>query len=121
MLNFQFLGVRMITNSTDVHFRATKKLDFFGGYRYSDREIRSIQSATDPADPFQNMLNSQVNNINAGVAGLNWIILPSLRLHLEGEVGHSNNPFTSIDPSQFPYHRCAPAISQEGIFGRCRI
>jgi hypothetical protein len=101
VLNFQFLGVRMITNSTDLRFRATKKLDFFGGYRYSDREIRSIQSATGPADPFQTTLNSQVNNIHAGAAGLNWIILPALRVHLEGEVGHSDNPFTAIDPANF--------------------
>ena len=37
LLNFQYLGIRLITNSTDAHYHATKKVDFFTGYRYSNR------------------------------------------------------------------------------------
>ncbi len=101
LLNFQFLGVRLITNSTDVRFRATKKLSVFAGYRYSNREIRSIQSSSDPTTPFENTLNSQVNMIHAGAFGLNWTIAQPLRLHVAAEVGHSDNPFTSIDPANY--------------------
>jgi len=101
VLNFQFLGIRLITNSTDAHFHATKKLDFFAGYRYSNREIRSIQSTTDPTTPFTNTLNSQVDHIHAGAFGVNWIIAQPLRLHVEAEVGRNDNPFTPVDPNNY--------------------
>jgi hypothetical protein len=101
-LNFQFLGIRLITNSTDAHFRATKQVDVFAGYRYANREIRSIQSITDPSLPFQNTLNSQVDHVHAGVAGVNWVIGAPLRLHLEAEIGRNDNPFYPI--SERNYH-----------------
>lgn len=94
LLNFQFLGIRLITNSTDAHYHANKKVDFFAGYRYSNREIKSIQSFTDPSTPFTNQLFTQTNHLYAGVAGLNWIITGPLRLHLETEIGRNDDPFT---------------------------
>ena len=96
VLNFQYLGIRLVTNSTDAHYHATKKVDFFSGYRYANREIKSIQSVTDPATPFTNQLFTQSNSLYAGVAGLNWIITGPLRLHLETEIGRNDNPFTWI-------------------------
>ena len=102
VLNFQFLGIRLITNSTDIHFHANRKIDFFAGYRYADRQIRSIQSITDPLTAFTNVLNSQSDHVNAGVAGVNWLISSALRLHLETEIGRNNNPFYPI--SEKNYH-----------------
>ena len=93
-LNYQFLGIRLVTNSTDVHYHANKKVDFFGGYRYSTREIKSIQSTTDPTTPFDNTLYTQDNHVHAGIAGLNWVITGPLRLHLETEIGRNDDPFT---------------------------
>ncbi len=94
--NFQYLGIVLVTNSTDVHYHATKKFDFFTGYRYATRDIKSIQSETDPGTPFANTVYSQTNTLYAGVAGVNWIIAPVLRLHLETEIGQNNNPFTIV-------------------------
>jgi hypothetical protein len=102
VLNFQFLGIRLITNSTDAHFRATKKLDLYAGFRYVNRQVRSIQSVSDPSTPFSNILNSQTDRVYAGVAGVNWIILAPLRLHVETEVGRNDNPFYPI--AQANYH-----------------
>ena len=100
--NFQFLGIRRIINSTDVHVRATKKVDLFGGYRFSNREIRSIQSVADPLTPFSNQLASQQNTVHSGIAGLNWTMKSALRLHLEAELGRNDNPFYPI--SERNYH-----------------
>jgi hypothetical protein len=96
ILNFQYLGVRLVTNSTDAHYRFSKKLDVFAGYRFADREIKSIQSVTDPTTAFANELFTQSNTLHAGVAGVNWIITGPLRLHLEAEVGRNDNPFTIV-------------------------
>jgi len=101
LLNFQFLGIRLVTNSTDVHYHVTKKVDFFTGYRYADREIRSIRSISDPTVPFKNQLSTQSNTLQAGIAGLNWIITGPLRLHLETEVGRNDNPFTPVSDKNY--------------------
>ena len=101
LVNFQFLGIRLITNSTDAHVRASKKLDFFAGYRYVNREIRSIQSVSDPLTPFVNALNSQYDHVHAGAAGVNWLVTTGLRLHLETEIGRNDNPFDPIGEKNY--------------------
>jgi hypothetical protein len=101
ILNFQFLGIRLITNSTDAHFRATKKFDFITGFRFVDREIRSIQSTADPTIPFANTLNAQTDHVYAGAVGMNWLIAAPLRLHVEAEIGRNDNPFTPIDEKNY--------------------
>ena len=101
IVNFQFLGVRLLTNSTDVHFRTTKKLDLFAGYRYADRQIRSIQSSTDPATPFSNVLYSQYDHVNVGVAGFNWRIVSPLTLRVSTEIGRNDNPFFPVSEKNY--------------------
>jgi len=96
ILNFQYLGVRLVTNSTDAHYHFNRKVDFFAGYRFADREIKSIQSLTDPTTAFTNELFTQSNTLHAGVAGLNLVIFGPLRLHLETEIGRNDNPFTLV-------------------------
>ena len=85
--DFQFLGIRLFTNSTDVRYKVSKKFDAFAGFHYADRLIRTI----DDVGSFQ-----QSNHTDAGVAGLNWMPLTGLRMHAEGEVGRNSDPFTPI-------------------------
>src|SRR5262249_22078921 len=44
LLFFQFLGIRTVTNSTDINYRFSPKVGFYGGYHYSSRRIRSIEN-----------------------------------------------------------------------------
>jgi len=99
-LNFQFLGLLLITNSTDIHYRFSKKFDAFAGYRYSDRQVRSIEAALGPGPVF-NTTASQSNQLRAGVAGFSWIPLPDLRVHVEGEVGRNDHPFAPISVGDY--------------------
>jgi len=100
-LNFQFLGVLLITNSTDLRYRVSKKLDLFAGFRYSDRQIRSTEDATVPGFPFQGITAQQSNQLKAGVAGINWTPIKDLRVHIETEVGSDNHPFTPISQGNY--------------------
>jgi hypothetical protein len=101
-VSFQFLGIRLITNSTDARYRFSKKFDLFGGYRYSDRLIRSTESlAISGALPGQ-AVAEQSNHLKAGVAGVNWLPWKALRVHLEGEIGRNDNPLTPV--SERKYH-----------------
>jgi len=95
-LNFQFLGVLLITNSTDLRYRFSPKLDAFVGFRYSDRQIRSTENAAVPGGPFEGISAEQSNQVKAGVAGVSWTPIGNLRVHLETEIGRNSNPFTPI-------------------------
>jgi len=93
-LNFQVLNIRLITNATDARYRFSKKLNFFAGFRFAERRIQSVEDATVPGYPFSGIAAEQTNHTKAGVAGVNWLPLQGLRVHLEGEAGSNDNPFT---------------------------
>src|SRR3954447_4609408 len=50
-IDFRFIGIRTVTNSTDLNYRATKKIGFYAAYRYSDRETRYTLASDFPAMP----------------------------------------------------------------------
>lgn len=100
-INFQFLGIRLITNSTDAQLRLSRGLSLFAGYHYSTRLIRSIEFAGLP-------LASQTNHLHSGVAGVNWNPVKPLRVHLEGEVGRNDQPFTPI--AERNYHALSTRV-----------
>jgi hypothetical protein len=95
-LHFQFLGVRLITNATDVRYRFSRWIDGFAGYRFSDRLIRSTEDSTVPGEPFSGVSAEQSNHLKAGVAGVNLLLMKDLRIHAEGEVGNNDDPFAPI-------------------------
>jgi hypothetical protein len=102
VLNFQFLGIRLFTNSTDLRYQFTPRLGVYTGYEYSDRLVRSNESAASPGSPYSSTIAQQSNHQNVGLAGINWVIWTPLRLHVEGEIGRNNNPFYPI--SEKNYH-----------------
>jgi hypothetical protein len=95
-VNFQFLGVRLFTNATDARYRFSKKFDVFGGFRYADRLIRSIEDSGTVGAPLSGISAEQSNHSTAGVTGVNWLPVTGLRMHAEGEVGTNSNPFTPV-------------------------
>ena len=95
-VNFQFLGILLITNATDVRYRVSKKLSVFAGYRYSDRRIDSTEDEANAGAAFRGLTASQSAQITAGVVGFNWMPLAGLTIHAESEIGRNNNPFAPI-------------------------
>jgi hypothetical protein len=91
---FQYLAIRLITNATDLKYKVSKKLDGFAGFRYAERRIQSVEDSTVPGSPFSGIVAQQANHTEAGVAGFNWLPYKGLRVHIEGEVGRNDNPFT---------------------------
>ena len=112
VLNFQFLGIRLFTNSTDLRYQFNRKFSAYTGYNYSDRLIRSTESSAVPGDVFSGVTAQQTNHLHAGVAGFNWNPWQPLRLHVEGELGRNDNPFTIV--SERNYH----AISARAQYRR---
>ncbi len=93
-LNFQFLGIRLFTNATDIRYKFSKKFDVFTGFHYADRLIHSTETTI--AAPQNGVTAEQSNHTTAGVAGVNWLPVTGLRFHVEGELGTNDQPFTPI-------------------------
>ena len=101
VVNFQFLGIRTITNTTEANFRAAKWLALVGGYHYASRRVDSRESA-DFAGTQSTVAATQTNHLHSGMAGLRLQPLRPLILTVDGEVGRADNPFTPV--SERSYH-----------------
>ena len=100
---FQYLGILTITNSTDLNYRVSPKIGFYGGYHYSTREITSVQSFVIPAfgEPPDRSTFTQDNHIHSGVFGLRLKPIHPLTVLLEGELARADRPFTPIADRNF--------------------
>ncbi|MCC6389595.1 MAG: hypothetical protein IT167_03250 [Bryobacterales bacterium] len=100
ILNFQFLGIRAIETLTDATFALTSRIGLYGGYHYSNREIRSIegQAFSGISDAFR---VSRQNHLHAGLAGLRLRPLKPLTIQLDAEIGRADNPFFPISEKNY--------------------
>jgi hypothetical protein len=107
-VNFQYLGIRNITNATTVNWNVRSWLALYGGYQYADRKVGSVQDVTIDGDLFP--LNGQQTNIlNAGTAGFQLRPYKSFTLALDGEVGRNSHPIYPVSEKNY-----------EGINGRAQ-
>jgi hypothetical protein len=103
VLFFQFLGIRTVTNSTDINYRLSPIVSLYGGYHYAMREIRSSELLGFPEfpGPLEGVTTAQNDHINSGVAGLRLRPLKPLTITLDSEVSFANHPFTPIADRNF--------------------
>ena len=102
-LNFKFLGVRTVSNATDLNYRLTKWLSAYAGYTYSDRQIRYLEAFSFPAVagsesvyPYQ-----QESQLNAGSLGIRLHPVQALTINVEGEAGHADHPLTAMSDRNY--------------------
>jgi hypothetical protein len=102
-INFRFLGIRTVTNSTDVNYRVTKQIGLYAAYRYSDREIRSTRGFESPAFPTSADSESYrvSNHLNSGVLGVRVRPWKPFSISLDGEIGRANFPLTPISEKRY--------------------
>jgi len=100
---FRYIGVKMVTNSTDVNYRITKQLGVFGAYDYSNRQVRTIEGFTIPA--FVNSTENDVyqvsNHLNSGRIGVRYRPWKPFSITVDGEIGRANNPLTPVSQKSF--------------------
>lgn len=95
LLNFQYLGIRMIANETDLNYQVDSRIGFYAGYNYTNRRIRSIEEVTAAGAP-STIDVTQTNQLNSANAGIRLRPLKPLSISLEGEIGRADTPFTPI-------------------------
>jgi hypothetical protein len=103
-LNFRYLGIRTVTNSTDANYSASRWLGLFAGYEYSDRLVRTIEGSEIPglAGTSASDLYEVSNHLNTGRAGFRLRPVKPFTITLGGEVGRAANPLTPV--SERNYH-----------------
>ncbi|HLI85913.1 MAG TPA: hypothetical protein VKV17_18510 [Bryobacteraceae bacterium] len=94
-MDFRYLGVRTVANTTDINYRVTPWLGLFVSYGYSDRLIRTIEGFT-LSGPFANTVYQRDNHLNSARAGVQVRPVKPLAIRLSGEIGRDNLPLTPI-------------------------
>lgn len=98
--NFNFLGIRAFTNSTDVSYRVQRWLGFSGGYQFTTRRIRSTEQLS--GDGFLDSVRAeQTNQIHTGLLGVRIQPVKPLTINLDGEMSRANRPFVSLSDRNF--------------------
>jgi hypothetical protein len=97
-LSFNFLGVRTVSNATDLHYNASKWLGLYAGYTYSDRQIRVEEAESVPSIPNSSLSNlyPQESTLSGVSAGLRLRPVKAWTVNLEGEAGHASGALTPI-------------------------
>ena len=110
-INFRYLGIRTVTNSTDANYRVKDWIGFYAGYRYTDRLVRTIEGFSLPAfaNSSDSVLYENTNHLNSGAVGIRLRPMKNLSANLEGEVGRADNPLTPV--SDRNYHSLNGRVS----------
>lgn len=100
-LAFRYLGIRTIANATDLHYRISNWFSVYGGYHYSARRIRDIESFAVPGSPFSGVMYEQDNHMHTGLAGIRVKPVKAMTLNLESETGRADRPFTPLSDRKY--------------------
>lgn len=98
---FQFLGMRVVSNSTEAGYRVTKWLGFRGGYQYSARRVSSVEATAPEGAGLQALRYTQESHLHSGVAGIRLQPLRPLTINLDGEVGRDDRPFFPVSDKNY--------------------
>ena len=102
-LYFRYLGIRSISNSSDINYRLTNWFGFYGGYNYTDRLVRTIEGFSLPA--FANSSQSETyettNLLHSGVMGVRVRPIKPLSANLEAEIGRADHPLTPVSDANY--------------------
>jgi len=99
-LNFRYLGVRTVANSTDVNYRLTPWIGFYAGYTYSDRLIHTIEGFSFQG-PLENTVYDRESYLNSGTVGVQVRPIKPLTIRLNGEIGRDSLPLTPVSDRNY--------------------
>ncbi len=101
LLTFEHLGIRRISNASEVHYRPARRIGFYGAYRLMKRRIRSERAFEFPGGSFGIPLEGQNNEIGSGAGGVRLMPVSGLRISFDAEVGRADRPLTPVSDRKF--------------------
>ena len=101
-LFFDLFSIRLITNSTDVNFRLSPKIGFYGGYHYSIRRIQDRELIEDISGIPSNVPLYSITSVqNAGILGVRLHPIAPLSLIADVEYDHASKPVTPVSDKNY--------------------
>ncbi len=100
-LTFEHLGIRHITNASEVNFRPVKQVSLYGAYRFSTRRITTSDAFRFPEFTFETELAEVDNDVKAGAVGVRWLPAPGVRASFDFEAGRADRPLTPVSEREF--------------------
>jgi hypothetical protein len=102
-VNFRYLGILMVTNTTDLNYQAKNWIAAYGTYGYTDRMVTTIEGFALPA--FANSSSSATyensNHLQTGTLGIRVRPWKPLTASVEGGIGRADNPLTPVSDRNF--------------------
>lgn len=114
-LRFEDLGIRHITNATELNFRPHSTVGLYGAYRHTSRRILSRDATEFPTFNFNRETVEQTNDVNAGVAGIRWMPVKGVRLSFDSEVGRAGRPLTPVSGRRFHTENARAQYRRKGL------
>ncbi len=100
-LRVEQLGIRRVSNATEVTFRPVRAWSFVGGYRRSRRDVEAANATRYPDFEFAQDLDGARNSIQSGSAGVRWLPGRNLRASFDIEAGRTDRPLTPTSERRF--------------------
>ena len=102
-LSFRFLGIQMITNTTDLIYQVKDWLSAYAEYGYTNREVTTVEGFSLPAFPDSASSDRYVNSnhLNTGTLGFRVRPWKPVTASLEGSIGRANNPLTPVSDRNY--------------------
>ena len=102
-VDFRFIGIRTVTNSTDVNFRATNQFGVYASYRFSDRELRYRTAFDFPQVPGSASSEEYTvaNRLHSGALGVRLRPWKPFTVNLDAEIGRANFPLTPVSEKRY--------------------
>ena len=103
-LPFTYLGMRTISNATDLDYRPANWFGVRAGYQYSTRRVQSVlgqDAPGNPAPPSAHQPATQNNGLHTGLLGIRLRPVRSFTIRLDGEIGRADHPIYAISQRNF--------------------
>lgn len=101
LATFEHLGIRRVSNESEVNYRPGRRIGFHGAYRLMRRRIRSERAFEFPGGSFGVPLRGQNNAVVSAAGGMRLTPLAGLRLSFDAEAGRADRPLTPISERKF--------------------
>jgi hypothetical protein len=94
---FTYLGIRTVSNSTDMDIRLARWFGVRAGYQYSNRRIGSKEAFAGAQEP----VIAQTNGLHTGLLGFRIRPVQAFTIRVDGEIGRADRPIYPVSQRNF--------------------
>ena len=101
VVSFHYLGIRTVSNATDLHYKLDNWLSVYGGYHYATRRIQTIAGFALPGSSPDQTFAEEENHQNVGAFGFRLRPLKPVTINLDAEIGRTDRAYTPLSDKNY--------------------